>query len=213
MKNECDIVGDLLFSYHDGVLSNSSKELVEEHLAKCEKCKTILAELTQEDTKKSQTKEVDFLKRIQKSSNKKNILIAVVCILFFVLVLFHLLVYNNYYEIASTMEVYLDNDITEQQIEDIKNKIIENSYNLELEYVSKEAAQNRIKDNLGETYDLNKYFDNIENIVGAGATIYQMPQMAYYGGDNIPFVKMKGYICSKNLKCKKRSEAVPPFCM
>ena len=160
MKNECDIVGDLLFSYHDGVLSNSSKELVEEHLAKCEKCKTILAELTQEDTKKSQTKEVDFLKRIQKSSNKKNILIAVVCILFFVLVLFHLLVYNNYYEIASTMEVYLDNDITEQQIEDIKNKIIENSYNLELEYVSKEAAQNRIKDNLGETYDLNKYFDN-----------------------------------------------------
>lgn len=150
MKNECDIVGDLLFSYHDGVLSNSSKELVEEHLAKCEKCKTILAELTQEDTKKSQTKEVDFLKRIQKSSNKKNILIAVVCILFFVLVLFHLLVYNNYYEIASTMEVYLDNDITEQQIEDIKNKIIENSYNLELEYVSKEAAQNRIKENLGE---------------------------------------------------------------
>ena len=138
MKNECDIVGDLLFSYHDGVLSNSSKELVEEHLAKCEKCKTILAELTQEDTKKSQTKEVDFLKRIQKSSNKKNILIAVVCILFFVLVLFHLLVYNNYY------------DITEQQIEDIKNKIIENSYNLELEYVSKEAAQNRIKENLGE---------------------------------------------------------------
>ncbi len=150
MKNECDIVGDLLFSYHDGVLCNSSKELVEEHLAKCEKCKTILAELTQEDTKKSQTKEVDFLKRIQKSSNKKNILIAVVCILFFVLVLFHLLVYNNYYEIASTMEVYLDNDITEQQIEDIKNKIIENSYNLELEYVSKEATQNRIKENLGE---------------------------------------------------------------
>ena len=48
------------------------------------------------------------------------------------------------------MEVYLDNDITEQQIEDIKNKIIENSYNLELEYVSKEAAQNRIKENLGE---------------------------------------------------------------
>jgi len=35
-------------------------------------------------------------------------------------------------------------------IEDIKNKIIENSYNLELEYVSKEAAQNRIKENLGE---------------------------------------------------------------
>ena len=30
MRNECDIVGDLLFSYNDGVLSNSSKELVDE---------------------------------------------------------------------------------------------------------------------------------------------------------------------------------------
>ena len=35
MKNECDIVCDLLFSYNDGILSTASKELVEEHLKKC----------------------------------------------------------------------------------------------------------------------------------------------------------------------------------
>ena len=29
MKNECDIVKDLLFSYNDNVLSTASKELVE----------------------------------------------------------------------------------------------------------------------------------------------------------------------------------------
>ena len=34
MKNECDVVRDLLFSYIDGVLSQTSKELVEEHLKK-----------------------------------------------------------------------------------------------------------------------------------------------------------------------------------
>ena len=39
MRNECDIVEDLLFSYNDGVLSNFSKELVDEHLKKCERCK------------------------------------------------------------------------------------------------------------------------------------------------------------------------------
>ena len=42
MKNECDIVQDLLFSYNDGVLSETSKELVEEHLKKCDKCKEIV---------------------------------------------------------------------------------------------------------------------------------------------------------------------------
>ena len=32
MKKECDLVQDLLFSYNDGILSNTSKELVEKHL-------------------------------------------------------------------------------------------------------------------------------------------------------------------------------------
>ena len=32
MKNECDIVKDLLFSYNDGVLSEASKNFVEKHL-------------------------------------------------------------------------------------------------------------------------------------------------------------------------------------
>ena len=57
MKNECDIVGDLLFSYNDGILSNTSKELVEEHLKKCEKCRKILEEIKQENVEKNQVKD------------------------------------------------------------------------------------------------------------------------------------------------------------
>lgn len=30
MKNECDIVSDLLFSYNDGVLSKTSNDFVED---------------------------------------------------------------------------------------------------------------------------------------------------------------------------------------
>ena len=41
MKNECDIVRDLLFSYNDGVLSETSKILVEEHLKTCKTCKRL----------------------------------------------------------------------------------------------------------------------------------------------------------------------------
>ena len=126
MRNECDIVEDLLFSYNDGVLSNSSKELVDEHLKKCEKCKKKLEEIIQENNEhnqKNQIKEIDFFKRIKKKITKRNVIILVFFIILMLVVLFNIHVYNNYKEIASTMEIYLKDDITEQQIENIKNKI------------------------------------------------------------------------------------------
>ena len=57
MKNECDIVKDLLFSYKDGVLSDTSKELVENHLKTCESCKNMLKEIMQEDEEKKHNRE------------------------------------------------------------------------------------------------------------------------------------------------------------
>ena len=41
MKNECDIVQDLLFSYKDGCLKQGSKEFVEKHLKKCDNCSKV----------------------------------------------------------------------------------------------------------------------------------------------------------------------------
>lgn len=171
MKNECDIVGDLLFSYNDGILSNTSKELVEEHLKKCEKCKKILEEIKQESDVKNQVKEIDFFKSIKKNINKKNIIILLVFIILMLIVLFNIQVYDNYNEISSTMEIYLKDDITDQQIEDIKNKIIEKSDNIELEYFSKESALERFKSNLGENENLLNDFNNQNNPIPASIEI------------------------------------------
>ena len=167
MKNECDIVCDLLFSYNDGILSNTSKELVEEHLKKCEKCKKNLEEIKQENNQKNQVKEIDFFKSIKKKINKRNVIILVVCIILTIVVLFNLQVYNNYNEVASTMEVYLKDDITKQQIENIKNKIIEKSNNIEIEYVSKEKALEIFKNNLGENRNLLNDFNTQNNPIPA----------------------------------------------
>lgn len=171
MKNECDIVGDLLFSYNDGILSNTSKELVEEHLKKCEKCKKILEEIKQENDEKNQVKEIDFFKSVKKKINKRNVIILVVFIILMIVVLFNIQVYNNYNEVASTMEVYLEDDITDQQIENIKNKIIEKSDNIELEYVSKEKALERFKNNLVENENLLNDFNNQNNPIHASIEI------------------------------------------
>ncbi len=171
MKNECDIVGDLLFSYNDGVLSNSSKELVEEHLKKCEKCKKILEEIIHENNEKNQVKEIDFFKSIKKKITKRNVIIVSVLIILIVVVLFNIQVYNNYNEVASTMEVYLKDDITDQQIENIKNKIFEESNNTELEYISKEKALERFKKNLGENENILNDLNNQNNPIPASIEI------------------------------------------
>ena len=171
MKNECDIVEDLLFSYNDGVLSNTSKELVEQHLKSCEKCQSILEEIRQDNNNNKQIKEIDFFRNIKKKLNKKNLIILIVCIFLVIVILFNVLVYNNYNEVASTMEVYLKDDITEEQTEDIKNKIIENGYNIELEYVPKEKAVERVRNNLEENENLMSNYNNQSNFMSASFEI------------------------------------------
>ena len=45
MKISCEIISDLLPLYHGGVCSTESKQMIEEHLSNCEKCRTELKEM------------------------------------------------------------------------------------------------------------------------------------------------------------------------
>lgn len=163
VKEKCDIVKDLLFSYYDGVLSVTSKALVEEHLKNCESCRKVLEDIKLENEKKVATKEVDIFKSIRKKLSKKNSIIFVSLLFLFCIIVLNILVFKNYNEIASTMEIYLREDITEEQIENIKNKIIENSGNLELEYVSKEKALERFKENFKDKQDMLSQYNHQNN--------------------------------------------------
>ena len=42
MKTSCEVIRDLLPLYHDGVCSNESRTLVDEHLVVCDGCKNEL---------------------------------------------------------------------------------------------------------------------------------------------------------------------------
>lgn len=154
MKNECDIVKDLLFSYYDDVLSTTSKEFVDEHLKTCENCSNVLEEIKQENNNKIELKEIDFFKKVKKKINIKNIFIASSLIVLLIIISFNILVYNNYKAVASTMEIYLEDDITNEELENIKNKVMELSHNIELEYISKEKALEKVKNNFEEKQEL-----------------------------------------------------------
>lgn len=56
IKNECDIVKDLIPSYMENELSSSSKEFIEKHIENCSDCKKLLAELKEEKNKKIKMK-------------------------------------------------------------------------------------------------------------------------------------------------------------
>ena len=42
MKITCDVIQDLMPSYIDGILSEDSKALVEEHMGTCQECRKML---------------------------------------------------------------------------------------------------------------------------------------------------------------------------
>lgn len=48
MKQNCEVIMDLLPLYHDGVCSEGSRRLVEEHLKECERCSQALEEIKKE---------------------------------------------------------------------------------------------------------------------------------------------------------------------
>ena len=65
-KISCDVNKDLLASYLDGICSEESRGLVEEHLKECVACRKFVEQIQEQDLGKDAVK-VDFLKRVKRS--------------------------------------------------------------------------------------------------------------------------------------------------
>lgn len=65
-KISCDVTRDLLASYLDGICSEESRGLVEEHLRECAACKQFVEQIREQDLGKDAVK-VDFFKRMRRS--------------------------------------------------------------------------------------------------------------------------------------------------
>lgn len=83
--NNCEIIRDLLPLYADEICSESSKQLVEEHIAACESCKNELEDYrynTGIDIDEIDEKQAlqNFSKRLKKSNLKKTVISVVLCL-------------------------------------------------------------------------------------------------------------------------------------
>ena len=74
MKTSCKIIEDLLPMYHDGISSEESAALIEEHLKECESCRQILASLRGEIVlpKEVPTDDLKPLEEIQHQITKEK---------------------------------------------------------------------------------------------------------------------------------------------
>ena len=152
MKNECDIVQDLLFSYKDGCLKPGSKEFVEKHLKSCDKCLKIYDEMNkEEDEEISNNNEVDYLKKIKKRMKEKTKIIITISILLFFIILLNIAVFTTY---SDRMEIFLDDSITEEERQEIEEVIKDININAEIEYISKEDNLNNLKEKFKDNPDL-----------------------------------------------------------
>ena len=81
----CEVVQDLLPSYIDGLTSDVTNKTIEDHLAGCEKCSSVLAamkgDVPEEPVSKPEEKaELDFLKKNRKRNLKVVIMSAVLAV-------------------------------------------------------------------------------------------------------------------------------------
>lgn len=83
MKITCDVIQDLMPSYIDGILSEDSKALVEEHMGTCQECRKML-EIMKEEQGKEQNQmrsSAATLKKIRRKLIIRRVLTAAVAVI------------------------------------------------------------------------------------------------------------------------------------
>ncbi len=78
----CEIIRDLLPSYVEGLTSQTTNEAIKDHLNNCTECSAVLKRMKEPEPKHAfQDTEVDYLKKVRRSSTKKSIIMAIVFML------------------------------------------------------------------------------------------------------------------------------------
>jgi len=94
---KCTIIQDILPLYVDEVVSQDTKEMVDEHLQHCERCRTEYENMKQ-DLSIPMDNNVASLKAINKKWRKKKMMITLVSVFATAVILFGAFAYAFYYE-------------------------------------------------------------------------------------------------------------------
>lgn len=92
MSKQCKVVEDLLPLYHDGICSEESRQMVDEHLSQCEHCRKMLnqidGELVSPGAKDADIKPLEGINKAVKKGKKKALIAGISIALAVMVVLF-----------------------------------------------------------------------------------------------------------------------------
>jgi len=154
MKEECEIVQDLLFCYHDGIASNGSKRLVENHLRTCDECRQVLEDMEKDEKRQDYQEEIDYLGKINKKMKRKTIITIISLMILVVFILGNLYILFSFYQEGYYITIILKDEISSEQLEDIKQLLVAKCGEDKINYSSKEQALNEVKEKFKDKKEL-----------------------------------------------------------
>ena len=110
----CELIQDLFPSYIDGLTSDVTNKLLEEHVKECSNCCEILEQMqenTAEPVKFEEKKEIDFLKKTKKTNQKKiwgSIIGTVIAIVTIYLLATYVIGYPTAHDNIQCEVIYVD---------------------------------------------------------------------------------------------------------
>lgn len=149
MRNDCDIVRDLLPLYSEDLLSDSSRLFIEEHLSSCRSCESYLDNIQEKDPVLEESPQIlNKLHHVIKRDKAKSVFIAAVFVTTLaVLLFFHL-----------TAPQYIPYDSTDMKVVEIEGS----------DYVLLELA------NKATAYEINQTEDHIYTITTWTSSLDQL---------------------------------------
>lgn len=118
MKNDCDVVRDLLPNYIAGFVSNNTNEFIKEHIASCQQCNLVFQSMKKGDTKDKKSEdeqvEINHLKKYRKHMSVLKMIIAIIIIIIIAFPILVTIKYNKNSNITnlvvSNIEKYKNSD-------------------------------------------------------------------------------------------------------
>lgn len=124
MSKQCKIIEDLLPLYYDGVCSEESKQMVEEHLSQCEECSILFSKIEGEIVSPNKDEDLKILEGISKAVRKgrrKSLITGILITLAVVILIFAGLSTWWYYHVYSYYSAFAERHTTTLVKDNIKS--------------------------------------------------------------------------------------------
>ncbi len=200
IKNECEIVKDILPNYVENTLSSATNEFIETHIEKCKDCKKVLEELKKDDIiekKQDKNNEKHDINYLKKYNRKIKLLTSIVYILIIfiilVLVLFWCVRIKNYnkfnynYNIILTAYekydeiIHSNNFLYEADYGDVRYRPYYYGYEKHMAFYYKDGKFKRVRTDI---QDGNPEHDDVEYGKIEGGR-YRSIEITYYKSGKI----------------------------